>query len=76
MSKAKKRFQDLPPAARTLLLLLGVADAVLRAYALLDIAKRPQEQVEGPKELWVPALSFVNSAGVLPLAYLKWGRKH
>jgi len=74
MSKTKKRFQDLPPVARAALGILGVIDIGLRVYALVDIAKRPDDQIEGPKEVWVPALAVVNSAGLLPLAYLKWGR--
>lgn len=74
MSTSKKRLQDLSPAARFALGVLGVIDMGLRVYALVDIAKRPADQVEGPKEVWVPALAVVNSAGLLPLAYLKWGR--
>ncbi|HMR50124.1 MAG TPA: hypothetical protein PKE40_12765 [Arachnia sp.] len=75
MSATKKRIQDLSPAARFALGTLGIIDMGLRVYALVDIAKRPADQVEGPKEVWVPALVVVNSAGLLPLAYLKWGRK-
>ncbi|NHB84785.1 hypothetical protein G7085_09695 [Tessaracoccus sp. HDW20] len=53
----------------------GVLDAVLRAYALVDVARRDQSTINGPKEVWVPALTLVNSVGILPTAYLLWGRK-
>ena len=30
---------------------MGVIDIGLRVYALVDIAKRPDDQIEGPKEV-------------------------
>ena len=40
--------------------------------ALLDLRKRPAEQVRGPKKAWYPAL-FVNFIG--PMTYLRYGRR-
>lgn len=76
MSTSKKQRRELSPATRFVLGTLGAIDMGLRVYALVDIARRPAEQVEGPKEVWVPALVLVNSVGLLPLAYLRWGRKN
>lgn len=71
----KKKFDDLPKPARVLLSIGGVIDGGLRAYALVDLAKRDDAEVKGPKPAWVVALSLVNSLGAVPLAYLLWGRK-
>ena len=76
MSTSKKKFENLPKPVRVLLGLAGAADLALRVYALVDVSRRDQSDVRGPKEAWVPTLAVVNSLGLLPLAYLKWGRKH
>lgn len=52
----------------------AATDAGLRVAALADLAKRPPRQVRGTKRRWALALAVVNSAGVLPLAYFRWGR--
>jgi hypothetical protein len=44
----------------------------LLAAALFDISRRPQDQIKGPKPLWV-GISFINTIG--PLAYFFFGRK-
>lgn len=67
-------FRKLPPAARAAIIVGAVADVVLRGWALVDLVKRPEHEVNGPKKAWAPALGLVSSAGVLPLVYLKWGR--
>lgn len=74
MIKSKK-YENLPKPVRVLLAIGGAADVALRAYALLDVSRRDAGEVNGPKEVWVPALTLVNSLGILPLAYLKWGRR-
>ena len=53
----------------------GMADAALRVYALVDVAKRPEAEIHGSKAMWVPALAVVSSMGLLPCAYLKYGRR-
>lgn len=65
----------LPKPARVFFGIAGLADAGLRTYALLDLMKRDAADINGSKELWVIGLSIVNSMGILPLVYLKWGRK-
>ena len=63
------------PAARGVLISLAVVDVGLRAWALRDLTKRPSEGVVGPKPVWAAGLVSVSSAGVLPLAYLVFGRR-
>ena len=44
----------------------------LQIAALVDIRRRPAEQIKGRKAAWV-AVSFINTFG--PLAYFKFGRR-
>lgn len=76
MSSGRQRWNDLSPTRRRLVVALGVVDAGLRAWALVDLKNRSADQVNGPKALWGLALTVVSSAGVLPTAYLVLGRRH
>ena len=67
-------WQDLSPTVRRTLLGLGAADASLRIAALIDLARRPESEINGSKKAWVAALALLNSAGALPVAYFVWGR--
>ncbi|QGF25259.1 hypothetical protein Rai3103_14115 [Raineyella fluvialis] len=75
MGKNKKQWRDLPPAARGIIAVGGTADLVLRAWAIVDLIKRPQDQIRGSKAVWAVALAVVNSAGAVPIAYLTWARQ-
>ena len=55
--------------------LLGVVDLALRTVSVLDLIKRPQDEIRGPKAAWGVALAIVNSVGLVPGAYLLWGRR-
>jgi hypothetical protein len=72
---AKKRWQDLSPEARGLILIGGAVEAVLKIVALVDLARRPTAQVRGSKLGWAAAIIFVNAAGAVPGAYLVRGRR-
>lgn len=75
MKHATKKWENLHPVVRTVLALGGLADMGLRVYALIDVARRPDKEINGPKEAWIPALAVINSLGLLPCAYLRWGRR-
>lgn len=75
MSKHKMHWNDLPQSQRRGFIVMGLVDAALRAWALADLAKRPQDEVRGPKVAWAVALSLVSSVGVLPAGYLVCGRR-
>ena len=68
----KKTWSELSPAQRSLTLAAGAVQVGLLAAALVDIRRRPADQVRGSKPMWV-ALSFVNFIG--PLAYFRFGRR-
>ncbi|MGV9709822.1 hypothetical protein ACWDTI_04070 [Gordonia sp. NPDC003424] len=68
----RKRFNQLPPRSRALIIVGAIIQFALQAVALRDLKKRPADQVKGPKKLWVAA-SFINYFG--PIAYLVVGRK-
>lgn len=73
--KQGETFKDLPPLMRGALVFGAVADVALRIYATIDVVKRPEEEIHGPKAVWLPALGAVSSFGLLPLIYLKLGRR-
>ncbi len=70
--RAKQRWSERSPAQRRALVALGVAQVSFQLAALLDLRRRPANQVRGSKRLWFLA-SFLNWLG--PLAYFRWGRR-
>ncbi len=75
MHPARQKWDELPPARKRLLIMVGVVDAGLRAWALVDLKNRPADEVKGPKAAWALALALGNSAGLRPAAYLLVGRR-
>jgi hypothetical protein len=71
LSKNKK-WSELSTATKVRIVLLGVIQVSLMVAALMDIRKRPAEQIKGSKKMWT-ALAFVNWVG--PIAYFVIGRK-
>lgn len=70
--RQKRTWQDLTPAQQRAVIVGGAVEVVLTTLALVDLARRPSEQVRGPKLLWV-AGCVVQPFG--PIAYLVWGRR-
>lgn len=68
----RKRWSELSPRTRQLLLVLGSVQLSLLATALIDIIRRPQEQIRGNKWLWA-GVSFISFIG--PIAYFLFGRQ-
>jgi len=68
----RKRWIDLPPAQRRLIMAMASVQLSLAATALYDIYRRPAEQINGSKAAWAAA-SLVSFVG--PLAYFVWGRR-
>lgn len=71
-----RRWGELSPVTRGLVLGFGALDASLRVWALVDLKGRPAQSLHGKKAVWALALASVSSAGVLPAAYLLVGRRH
>lgn len=68
---ARQRWGELSPGQRRWFVLASMVQVALAALAWTDLARRPQERVNGRKPLWAAAIA-VNFVG--PLAYLRWGR--
>jgi hypothetical protein len=68
----RKRWQDLSPAQQAAVVLVGTLQLTLLVAALLDIRRRPAEQIRGTKRVWA-LLAFVNFIG--PISYFLFGRK-
>ncbi|MGF1470396.1 MAG: PLD nuclease N-terminal domain-containing protein [Rubrobacteraceae bacterium] len=67
-----KEWKDLNIGQKRAIVLSGTVQFVLLAAALLDIYRRPKEEIWGNKALWTLA-SFVNFVG--PISYFLFGRK-
>jgi hypothetical protein len=70
----RKRWSDLDPRLRRLLVVGALAEGLLKIAALIDLARRPSVAVRGSKARWAVAITLINSAGAVPLAYFTRGR--
>lgn len=68
----KKSWDDLSPVQRAGVGVLGVVQVGLLVAAQIDLTRRSDEQVNGPKPLW-RAITLINFIG--PLAYFAFGRR-
>jgi Phospholipase_D-nuclease N-terminal len=69
---SKKRWRELSERQRRAIVGSGAVQLILLVVAVVDLWRRPPDQVNGPKPLWL-AISLVNFVG--PLAYFTFGRK-
>ena len=72
---AYKRWSDLSPRTQRLVLIGSVVEGILKIAALVDLARRPSDEVRGSKRWWAAAIVLINSAGAAPLTYFAYGRK-
>ncbi len=70
--KEKKRWEDLTGPQKVGIIVMTMVQLGLLAGALWDIRKRPDDEINGNKWVWV-GVSLINYVG--PLAYFKYGRK-
>ena len=70
--KQKKRWEDLTPRQRALIVAGGAVEAVITTVALVDLIRRPRKLVRGPKLRWLMGFA-VQPFG--PIAYLAFGRR-
>jgi hypothetical protein len=68
----KKKWGELSPRSRRLIIVTGVVEVALLAATLVDLKRRPADQIRGSKRMWT-ALAFVNIVG--PIAYFALGRR-
>ena len=69
---ASTKWSDLTLTQQGLILASGAVELALTAAALIDLARRPPDQIRGPKPLWVLGC-IVQPVG--PLAYFALGRR-
>ena len=72
MAQTKRSWKDLTPTQQRVIVVAGALEAVVTSVALRDLARRPSDEVKGPKLLWTAACA-VQPVG--PLAYLALGRR-
>jgi hypothetical protein len=68
----RKKWSELSSRSRRLVLVTGVVEVALFVATLVDVKRRPPDQIRGSKRMWT-ALSFVNVIG--PIAYFAFGRR-
>jgi Phospholipase_D-nuclease N-terminal len=68
---AKKKWSELSGPQQAVTVAVSTVELALTVLALIDLVKRPPEQVRGPKGLWAVGV-LVQPVG--PIAYLAWGR--
>ena len=67
-----KQWQDFTDRQKRGIVVVGVLQLALLAAALIDIRRRPTEDINGSKRLWTLVV-FINGIG--PIAYFLLGRK-
>lgn len=72
MSQQKKKWNEFSPVQKAGTFVAGFVQVALLIAALVDIRRRPAEQIRGRKGLWA-AIAFVNWIG--PIGYFLFGRK-
>ena len=73
--RTRRRWSELSPGKRRVMVVVGVVEGILKLAALVDLKRRPSTQIRGPKWAWVTSVAVVSSAGVLPIVYFIFGRR-
>jgi hypothetical protein len=68
----KKRWEDLTPRQRAVIITGGAVELAITTLALVDLARRPKRLVRGRKRFWLTGF-VVQPFG--PIAYLAFGRR-
>lgn len=71
----RKRWNELDPRVRKVILFGSAFETGLKIAALIDLARRSAKDVRGSKAAWAVAIALVNSGGAVPIAYLLRGRR-
>ena len=68
-------WNRLSQGKRRLIVAVAAVETALKIAMLVDLKRRPAAQVKGSKRVWA-ASAIVNSAGIIPVSYLVFGRQH
>jgi Phospholipase_D-nuclease N-terminal len=69
---ARKKWSELSNRQKTAVLVAGSVQVSLLLAALVDIYRRPAEEIRGSKWMWT-AVSLINFVG--PISYIALGRR-
>lgn len=72
---AKRRWSDLSKRTRRLIVTTAIVEGVLKVAALVDLKRRPADQIRGRKRWWAVLIILVNSVGLVPVSYFVLGRR-
>jgi hypothetical protein len=70
-----RSWQRLSPRVRRLIVAGATVEGIVKIAALIDLARRPASQIRGSKPRWAAAITLINSAGAVPIAYFVRGRR-
>ena len=70
-----RRWSDLSDRSRRLIIAAAIAEGILKTAVLIDLKRRPANQIRGSKRMWIVVAVLVNSAGVRQLSYFVLGRR-
>jgi hypothetical protein len=68
----QKQWSDLSSGQKRIVYVVGALETALTLAALVDLARRPADDVRGPKAAWAVG-AFVQPVG--PVAYFLAGRR-
>ncbi len=68
----QKQWSDLSSGQKRAVYVVGALETALTLAALVDLARRPADEVRGPKAAWAVG-AFVQPVG--PIAYFLAGRR-
>jgi hypothetical protein len=71
---ARKKWKDLSPTTRRLIVVGAIAEGAVKTAVLIDIKRRPADEIRGQKWIWAASM-LVNSFGIVPLSYFAFGRR-
>jgi hypothetical protein len=71
----KKRWNELSLRTRRLIIVAATFEGLVKVAALIDLARRPADEVRGSRAKWASAIVLVNSGGALPFYYFARGRR-
>jgi hypothetical protein len=71
----RKRWSELDPRTRRLLLAAALFEGTLKIAALIDLARRRASQTRGSTLRWAVSIGLINSVGIVPISYFACGRR-
>ena len=69
----RKRWSELSVRVRRILILGAAFEGILKILTMIDLKRRPANEVRGSKAKWATAVVVINSVGAVPIAYFVYG---